>query len=97
MNKDTYTTKLGTQFTFGFETRAKDGEKNIVIFVLDQPDYGGRADDPHTTHRIFEGENRIVCWTGLVPNKVVARNVGGLWADFTERYIMTGQKFPGEE
>jgi hypothetical protein len=95
MTTDQYITKLGTKFTFGFEQRMKAQEMTYVIFILDQPDYGGRPDDPHTTHRILEGDDRLVCWTGLMPNISVAKNVAGLWADFTERYILTGQGFPG--
>lgn len=92
MITDTYRTKLGTEFKFGFE-RAGD---SFVIHILDQPSYGGRDDDPHTTHRHGSGDERTVCWTGPMPSLEIAKNVAGFWADYTERYILTGQKFPGE-
>jgi len=94
MISDTYITKLGTQFKFGFEQRDKHGEKNFVIYILDQPDYGGRSDDPHTTHRNREGDDRLVCWTGPMPTLESAKMVAACWADLTERYIITGQGFP---
>ena len=94
MITDTYMTKLGTKFRFGFEQREKNGETNFVIFILDQPDYGGRPDDPHTTHRVHEGDDRLVCWTGPMPTLASAKRIAGLWSDYTEKFILTGQKFP---
>jgi hypothetical protein len=94
MVTDTYKTKLETKFRFGFELRDKSGEKNFVIIILDQPGYGERESNIHTTHRINEGDSHLVCWVGPVPTLEDAKIVAALWADFTERYIMTGQPFP---
>jgi hypothetical protein len=87
---DTYITKLGTQFTFGFELK----ETNWRVHILDQPSYNGRDENPHTIHVIHDAEDRLICWTGPMPTLGDAKIVAALWSDFTERYIMTGQGFP---
>ncbi len=93
MTTDTYMTKLGTKFRFSFEEQIIDGFENYDIYILDQPDYGGRADDLHTTHRHADGDDRRICWTGPMPTLDEAMRIAGLWSDLTERYILTGQKF----
>lgn len=90
MITDIYKTKLGTKFRFGFEVRGS----NYVAIILSQPSYGGRDPDLHKTHRIDEGGDYRVCWTGPMPTLDDAKIVASLWADFTERYILTGQPFP---
>ena len=94
MTTDIYKTKLGTKFRFGFEQREKNGEKNFVIFILDQPDYGGRPDDPHTTHRVREGEKYLINYSGPVPTLDDAKLVAACFSDQSELYITTGQPFP---
>lgn len=94
MTTDIYKTKLGTKFRFGFELREKDGEKNFVALILDQPSYGDRDSNIHITHRINEGDDHLVCWVGPVPTLEDAKIVAALWSDFTERYILTGEPFP---
>ena len=90
MTTDIYKTKLGTKFRFGFELR----RDNYVTIILSQPAYGGRDSNLHITHRIHEGDDHLVCWVGPVPTLGDAKIVAALWADFTERYILTGQPFP---
>lgn len=89
-HQDTYVTKLGTEFEFGFEMR----NGNYVIHILSQPSYGDRDADSHVIHVICEGENRLVCWTGPMPTLDDSKIVAGLWSDFTERFILTGEHFP---
>ena len=88
--EDIYTTRLGTEFRFRFEF--KDG--NYEIFIVEQPSYGDRPDDLHTTHRIKFGDQHKICWTGLMPTREEAKRVAGLWSDYSERYILNGEPFP---
>ncbi len=94
MTTDTYITKLGTKFRFGFELRKNLEANNYVIVILDQPSYGGRDDNLHVTHRHLDGDDYRVCWTGPMSTLNEAKKVAGFWADFTERYILTGKEFP---
>jgi hypothetical protein len=89
-HQDTYITRLGTRFSFGFELR----DANWRVHILDQPSYNGRDGDRHVIHVIHDGEDRLICWTGPTPTLDDAKIVAALWSDFTERYIMTGQRFP---
>jgi hypothetical protein len=88
--EDTYTTKMGTEFTFRFEL--KDG--NYEIQIVDQPSYGDHDDNLHVTHRIKTDSGHKICWTGAMPTTAEAKRTAGLWADFTEKYILTGERFP---
>ena len=88
--QDTYFTKHGTEFAFAFEFR--DG--NYAIRILDQPGYGNRNDDCHVTHRVPDDGGHLVCWTGPMLTLEEAKKRAGLWADYTERYILTGELFP---
>lgn len=89
-NEDLYVTPLGTEFRFGFEFN--DG--NYEIHILNQPAYGDRADDLHSTHRLTSGGGFKVCWTGPTPTLAEAKRIAGLWADHTENYILNGEPFP---
>lgn len=83
-------TPLGTEFRFGFEFN--DG--NYEIQILNQPSYGDRADDLHSTHRLTTCDGFKVCWTGPTPTLAEAKRIAGLWADHTENYILNGEPFP---
>jgi hypothetical protein len=89
-HKDTYRTKLGTGFTFGFEERSG----KWVVHILDQPSYDNRDDNPHVIHIIQDGNDRLICWEGPVPTLGDAKIIAALWSDFSERYILTGEHFP---
>jgi hypothetical protein len=88
--QDTYTTKLGTEFTFRFEF--KDG--NYEVQILDQPSYGERDDNLHVTHRLKTDDGFKICWTGSTPTATEAKRIAGLWSDLTERYVLNGELFP---
>ena|ERR1041385_3329294 len=87
---DTYTTRLGTEFKFRFEVK----ESNYEIFIVEQPAYGNRDNNLHTTHRLKVGDQFKVCWDGSLQTPAEAKLIAGLWSDMTERYIMTGEQFP---
>jgi hypothetical protein len=93
MINDTYVTPQGTEFEFGFEF--KDG--NYRIHILQQPNYNGRPEGGHSTHRIATDSGHIICWTGAMPTIASAKTIAGLWADHTENYILNGEPFPTNE
>jgi hypothetical protein len=93
MKIDIYTTKAGMPFKFGFEEREVNQEKRFAVLILDQPDYAGRPDESHTTHRIREGDNWLINWPGPAPTLDDAKIIAACWSDLTERYIATGQPF----
>ena len=90
MTEDTYTTKNGTEFKFRFI----QNNGSIDIFILEMPSYGDRDDNQHVTHRLNTDDGPKICWTGLIPTLAEAKRIAGLWSDATERYILTGEKFP---
>jgi len=93
MKTDSYKTKNGSVFRFGFEQREHDGVTNFVVLILSQPDYKGKSDAPHCTHRTPEGEKFLIDYSGPVPTLDDAKIVAACWADLTERYITTGEVF----
>lgn len=88
---DTYVAQNGMEFIFAFERKSDDQH---TIHILDQPDYAGRNTNPHITHRLSGGDGFTVCWTGPLPTIEEAKRRAGLWADYTARYIQTGEPFP---
>ena len=82
----------GFRFRFRLE-RAWDGE--VRIYIREQPDYGCRDTDLHSTHRLGETGNHYVCVKDdLRPtNFADARDWARYWARGTVRYIRTGEAF----
>ena len=93
MKIDTYTTNAGMKFKFGFEERKVNQEKRFIVLILDQPDFAGRDDSLHATHRIREGDHWLIDWPGPVPTLDDAKIVAACWSDLTERYIIHGLPF----
>ena len=86
-----YRTKDGlADFHFSFEQQP-DG--NWRAYILGNTNYGSRADDCHSTHRLMDGERPFVCWTTPLRTQQAARDVAALWADKTQKYIRFGEKF----
>ena len=90
MTEDTYETRLGTLFKFGFE----EENAGFIIHILEQPAYGNRADDLVSTHRLTTSNGHRLCWTEKIKTLKDAKNIAGVWSDLTENYILTGEKFP---
>lgn len=61
------------------------------VYILDQPGYGGRATDGHSTHRLGDGRGTYVCWTDPITTLDAAKTVAASWAEGTERYRATGR------
>ncbi len=88
---NTYKTKSCMHsFKFRFEELA-DGDWRA--YILFQPDYCGRPDDNHSTHRLGSGDEPYVCWTGPLRTLQEAKQVASVWCEKTERYIRYGKKF----
>ncbi len=87
---DTFTTHLGTDFKFRFV----QSDSAVEIFIEEQPSYAGRSDDQHTTHRLETDQGTKICWTGQITTLADAKKVCAAWCFYTERYVLTGQKFP---
>jgi hypothetical protein len=62
-------------------------------YIIRQPGYNGRADDAHTTHRLRDSRGRYVCWDRPIRSFEQAMQVAAAWAEATERYRRTGQRF----
>lgn len=91
MSVDWYRTKDGlADYQFSFEQQS-DGTWRI--YILSNPSYRGRADDCHSTHRLYDGGRQYVCWTASIYSEADARAVAGLWTDKTQRYIRFGEAF----
>lgn len=62
------------------------------IYITQQPAYGRRAIDAHSTHRHNDGRF-YVCWSGAIATEDQARRIAAVWADRTQEYIRTGRSF----
>ena len=78
---------------YGFSVeRQRDGTWRP--YITSQPGYGSRAADAHSTHRLTDGAGRsYVCWTHQLQSEPEAKTVAARWADATQQYIRTGQRF----
>jgi|SRR6185369_2180637 len=63
------------------------------IYITSQPSYGVRASGAHETHRLMAGGRYYICWTGAIRDETEAMAVAARWADATQEYIRTGQRF----
>lgn len=87
-----YRTKDGrADYGFSFE-RETSGEWRA--YIVSQPSYQGRDTGMHPTHRLYNTAGRpYVCWTTTLRSEHEARQVARTWADKTQNYIKTGQRF----
>lgn len=63
------------------------------VYILQQPGYGGREEDAHSTHRLSDGGRRYICWSTIIPSLEQAKQVAAMWADATEKYVCDGTRF----
>lgn len=86
-----YRTRLGrVDYRFSFELESAGSWR---VYIMDQPSYGQRASDAHTTHRLSSGGRQYVCWTTRLRTLEEAKQVAALWAEATQNYIRTGTRF----
>jgi len=85
-----YRTKDGqADYQFSFEQT----DKGWRAYILSQPGYRGRDTDLVPTHRKVAGGRYYVCWTERLDSEEEARWVAARWADATQEYIRSGQRF----
>lgn len=77
-------------YFFSFEEQPTG---NWRAYIEAQPSYGTRADGAHETHRLSDNGRRYICWTTALRSLDEAKTVAALWADKTQQYIRTGQRF----
>jgi hypothetical protein len=87
----TYRTQSGRNyFRWSFEEQS-NGE--VRAYILNQPDYHGRAEDGHSTHRYGLSDRPYICYDPMPEDLQDAIEVAKVWADKTEHYIETGTEF----
>ena len=64
------------------------------IYILTDPDYGGRGDGGHSTHRQSDGRGLYVCWDSAISTLEDAKRIAAAWADGTQSYIKFGEFDP---
>jgi hypothetical protein len=93
MSNKYYRTKDGqADYKFSFE---KESSSNWRAYILSQPSYRGRAEDADSTHRLTNKGRKYICWTDRLKTQEQAESVASVWADYTQDYIRTGNKFGG--
>ena len=84
-----YAPRSSPQMRFRFTiVRCVNGD--FRAYIREQPGYGARASDAHTTHRLHDQRGRFVCWSPMPRSAADILKVTRLWADRTARYIATG-------
>lgn len=91
VKRDTYRTKDGrADYTYSFEQQPNGTWR---VYIENQPGYGERLESGETTHRYADGTRKYICWTAPIKTESDARKIAEQWADLTQRYIHTGQRF----
>jgi hypothetical protein len=86
-----YRTADGTEdYAFRFLETERDGFR---VYVISQPNYCGRSEDTHSTHRLTDSAGWFICWTARIESYEDAKAVAKKWAEATEKYIKHGQRF----
>ena len=88
-----YATRDGTSTRdYQFEFRQlSDGTWRAYIVRL--PSYLGRDEGAHATHRLSDSHGRYVCWDRPLHSLDEAKGVAAAWAEATQRYRRTGERF----
>lgn len=63
------------------------------VYILGGPRYGSRDASLHATHRLMDNGHYYICWTDSLRSEQEARQVAKLWAEKTQEYIRTGNRF----
>lgn len=91
--KKFYATRDGAStHDYQFEFREVSGG-NWRAYIVRQPSYRGRDDNCHVTHRLSDSHGRYVCWDHALRSLEEAKQVAAAWAEATQRYIRTGERF----
>lgn len=87
-----YRTEDGrADYGFSFE---RQGDDTWLVYIVSQPSYRGRATDTYSTHRLSDSDGRkYICWSSPIESYEDAKKIAKLWAEGTQKYIKTGEKF----
>jgi len=93
-----------TESTFGYAPpsggsyrfRLRKVANSWRAYILEQPSYGARSSDGHSTHRYYDSDlkQHYVCFDPLPTNEAEARSVAKRWAECNARYVRHGIAFP---
>lgn len=88
-----YTTQTTPSFFFAFDVVPVG--RIVRIYIVQQPGYGDRPADAHTTHRIPDGGRHYICVNPENPpvNGREAATYIVYWSEATARYLLTGARF----
>lgn len=101
-----YTTQynnLRFEFLFLYISQ-KDGWRAYILNDINYKRYSlRRSTNWHFTHRLFEADDQryidknhsypFVCWTSVVQDLEIMKNVAAVWAELTAYYIRHGGTF----
>jgi len=76
---------------YGFSIERCGGEYRV--YITRQPAYGRRDTSLDATHRLRDGGRYYVCWTRPIRSVEDAKAVARAWAESTQRYVRSGQRF----
>ncbi|MBP6301872.1 MAG: hypothetical protein KBB37_01825 [Bacteroidia bacterium] len=93
---DTYRSKNGRYF---FKFRFYPVGTYYDVDIMAMPDYNGRANDLHTTHRLRSERSDCeykICFgnPSTMSDLDTARRWAASWSELTVKYIETGAQFP---
>lgn len=92
-----YRSEDGTAYFRFCLVERRDGR--LRIYILEQPDYGAREQDGHSTHRIRTSHTyggrplHSICWSGDIRTVSDALAIAREWSERTLDYIRTGTRF----
>lgn len=83
----------GRDKTFVFNYKKLQRSGTWRAYIEKSPDWNGRSQDGHSTHRHFDGTKGYVCWNSPVESLTDMQNISKVWADCIVKYIRTGETF----
>jgi len=91
LGSSAHTSSGSSSGDYAFDHRFVDG--NWRAYIVRQPDYGGRSEDLHTTHRYRDCDQHYVCWSDPVTTREDSVAIADLWKENTDKYIQNGTRF----
>lgn len=72
----------------------RPGELGWYAYILKTPDFNGRDDSTHMTHRVKDVDGSYyISWNGPVHTLKDMQTISHIWADKLQEYIETGKPF----
>lgn len=76
-----------------YEFKIKERIDGYRIYILRSPSYGKQLTDCQSTHRYISGKKYYICWSTPIVRLCDAEAIARTWAEYTQNYIQTGQRF----